>query len=429
MVKIKTEFSADNLTLFGGYSNIFSFFEKTKVFKKLDKSITIQKRKKIYEKLDYIRILLTMLTFGFTNMNQLSLFKRDAFLLKLLSLQSIPHASNMARFLKRFTFKQTQQVIEVRRELFKKFHKLAFALKKLTIDFDSTTINLCGHQEGAAKGYNDTKRGNKSYQPLLAFIYETKELLHGVLKPGDAHCANGIVEFVKEIVSMLPYGILSVTVRADSGFFSNQFLAYLEKLRFYYIVCVKAYPTILRKIYAIKECAYKQFDDASEIAVFHFRLKTWSIKRKFIVVRTLKARVDPQIELFGAEKYSYKIYVTTLIGDPKKQVRFYQKRGDAENYIKEQKYDMKLDKMMTDSFWANQALFQFKILCYNLLVWFKNIFIGKSERRTTIRTFRERYLLIPAQLIKHARRFTLKLPRDYLYKQKFKEIELKLEYN
>jgi len=33
-VKIKTEFTNNNLTIFGGYFNIFNFFVKSNIFKK-----------------------------------------------------------------------------------------------------------------------------------------------------------------------------------------------------------------------------------------------------------------------------------------------------------------------------------------------------------------------------------------------------------
>jgi hypothetical protein len=158
-VKIKTEFTADNLTIFGGYFNIFNFFVKEDIFKKLDKFISVKKRKKIYEKLDYIKILITMLIFGFKNMNQISFLDNDKFILNLLGLKRFPHASNISKFLKRFRYKHCQQIIDVKRELLKKFHKKAFNLKRLTIDIDTTVLNLWGHQEGAEKGYNDIKRG------------------------------------------------------------------------------------------------------------------------------------------------------------------------------------------------------------------------------------------------------------------------------
>ena len=155
-------------------------------------------------------------------------------------------------------------------------------------------------------------------------------------------------------------------------------------------------------------------------------MRKWNIKRKFIVVRTPKESIDHQLDMFGNERYEYQILVTNINDDPKKLVYFYRKRGNAENYIKEQKYDLNIGKLTTDFFWANQAIFQFTILCYNMLVWFKNIFIGKSELKTTIRTFRERFLLIPAKIIKRSRQFILKLPRDFIYKEKMKSIELQL---
>ncbi|MEM6642614.1 MAG: hypothetical protein AAF616_06515 [Bacteroidota bacterium] len=44
----------------------------------------------------------------------------------------------------------------------------------LTIDFDSTFINRCGHQEGSAKGYNPNEGGCNSHHPLMAFVSKTR---------------------------------------------------------------------------------------------------------------------------------------------------------------------------------------------------------------------------------------------------------------
>ena len=156
---------------------------------------------------------------------------------------------------------------------------------------------------------------------------------------------------------MLPSGLCNITIRADSGFFSQALLDHLEKIKFAYIIAVKNYSTLMRRVISIPESAFRSFEVASSIAVFHYQLNSWSTKRKFIVVRTPQEVVDPQINLFGTVLYTYQIYVTNLNDDPKKLVHFYHKRGSAENYIKEQKYDMNMGKLITDSFWANQALF------------------------------------------------------------------------
>jgi len=121
-VKIKTEFTANKLTIFGGYFNIFNFFVKENIFKKLDTFIVVKKRKRIYEKLDYIKILMTMLIFGFKNINQISFLNNDKFILKLFNLKGLPHETNISRFIKKFRYKHCQQIIDVKRELFKKFH-------------------------------------------------------------------------------------------------------------------------------------------------------------------------------------------------------------------------------------------------------------------------------------------------------------------
>ncbi len=43
---------------------------------------------------------------------------------------------------------------------------------KITLDMDSTVRGVFGSQEGAEKGYNSKKMGQKSYHPLLCFIAE-----------------------------------------------------------------------------------------------------------------------------------------------------------------------------------------------------------------------------------------------------------------
>jgi len=56
----------------------------------------------------------------------------------------------------------------------------------------------------------------------------------------------------------------------------------------------------------------------------------------------------------------------------------YEKRGNAENYIKEAKYDMAVGRLLLKSFWANETIFQLMMLSYNLFLLFKFDFLGIS---------------------------------------------------
>lgn len=100
---------------------------------------------------------------------------------------------------------------------------------KITLDMDSTVRGVYGSQEGAAKGYNPKKRGQKSYHPLLCFIAETRECLHNWFRSGDANSANGSVEFMKECFARIPKCAWKIIVRADSAFFNGALLDYLEE--------------------------------------------------------------------------------------------------------------------------------------------------------------------------------------------------------
>ena len=71
-------------------------------------------------------------------------------------------------------------------------------LKSITLDADSTVKSVYGSQEGAAKGYNTTKKGAKSYHPLLVFVSEMKLLYHTWFSTGSAYTSNDIVDFLKE---------------------------------------------------------------------------------------------------------------------------------------------------------------------------------------------------------------------------------------
>jgi len=52
------------------------------------------------------------------------------------------------------------------------------------------------------------------------------------------------------------------------------------------------------------------------------------------------------------------MYVTNTTWELADTVKFYEKRGNCENYIKETKYDMNIGSLKMKSFWANEAFFQ-----------------------------------------------------------------------
>jgi hypothetical protein len=60
--------------------------------------------------------------------------------------------------------------------------------------------------------------------------------------------------------------------------------------------------------------------------------------------------------LQGAD-YQYFFFISNTDLPSEKVVIVYEKRGNAENYIKEAKYDMYVGHLILKSFWANGAVF------------------------------------------------------------------------
>jgi len=93
-----------------------------------------------------------------------------------------------------------------------------------------------------------------------------------------------------------------------------------------------------------------------------------------------------------------------------------EKRENAENYIKEAKYDMAVGHLLLKSFWANEAVFQMMMFSYNLFLLFKFDYLEVSEYRQQIKTFRLKYVYLAAKIIKMVRSVIMKLSEKYPYR-------------
>ena len=102
-----------------------------------------------------------------------------------------------------------------------------------SLDLDSTIFNREGHQEGAAKGYNPRRPGRNSHHPLLAALAaalaEAPFILRAWLRSGNRAAGRGVIAFLQESLAQLPAGWRIRTGRADSGFFDQALLSYLEE--------------------------------------------------------------------------------------------------------------------------------------------------------------------------------------------------------
>ena len=281
------------------------------------------------------------------------------------------------------------------------------------IDVDSTEKTVYGSQEGAAKGYNPHKRGSVSYHPLLAFCVETKEILQGWLRSGNAYTSNGIVEFTKQLLAHLP-NRTRILFRGDSGFFVGSLFDFLDAGGHGYLVKVKLKG--LAKLLRGQQWEPVPGEAGWEQCLFFHRCSTWSTVRLFVAVRQEKP-IDPAkpSTLFEMKEYDYFCYVTTDNDNPWAAHKQYGQRATCETWIEEAKNQTALAHIKTDDFWANSVLFQSAILAYNTMRWMALLSGNKVLHRWEPGTIRTFLIRMAAKFTTGSRQQKLTVPERMLY--------------
>jgi hypothetical protein len=411
----KIEFSARNLTSNAGLFLLLDHASKNGIFDLIDHDLVFENASTNKIKMNHIKTMLCGNFIGIDKLERLKLLQNDPLVNEFTI--SIKEPETVSRFLGNFSYKTTQMLREINFKLFRKLLRKS-KLKSITIDIDSSVVNVEGHQEGAVKGYNPKKPGNRCYNLQFAFCDEIKAYLTGYVRSGDTYTANGTAEMIQEIMAHLKDEGLEITFRMDSGYFDDAILETIESLGGKYVIKAKGYPTLVAQV-TDQSITFVTGEGGRETTEFVTALNTWKEDRRFVVSRVLKDEKDrKQLSFLEGEAYDYFFFVTNDMElSSEEVVEFYEKRGNCENYIKEAKYDMAVGHLLLQSFWANEAIFQLMMLTYNLFLLFKMDFAKETEYRQQIKTFRLKYIFLAGKIIRTARSVVMKLSEKYPYQE------------
>lgn len=289
------------------------------------------------------------------------------------------------------------------------------------LDLDSTVFTRHGEQEGSAKAYNPQRRGARSHHPLLAMFATSKVIAHAWLRAGSASTHRGCREFLLELLAQLPEGFRIHGVRADSGFFSHDFMSLLEEKGLPYAIRMKMSKGLIRWSAGLKDWTRVSPDDADiEITeALYSSPKHKGQRRRVVVIREAKRRVSEGV-LFEIVDYDYRAIVTTMTEAPSEVWRFYNKRGDCENRIKELKYDFNADEFCLNSFNGTEVAFRLICFTFNLVSLFKATVL--RDTRTTLGTIRTKLFVIGVSVGTSGRRTVLRLGLKGRWKTEFQKL-------
>lgn len=283
----------------------------------------------------------------------------------LLGMERFPGEDAIRRFFHRFT----QARIEAFwRPLWKWMLELIEApMAGFSLDLDSTVFSREGDQQGAAKGYNPRRAGRKSHHPILAVLAEMPFVLHTWLRPGNTGAGRDVVEFLKEALTILPEGLKIRCVRADSGFFDQKLLGFLEERGLSYIVVARLGRPLKGMLAGIRN--WTTVEGGYEVSELRMKLGCWTMERRFVVLRERIREGKEAVgrKLLDVPGYTYRVWVTSRTESAVEIWRDYNGRATVEQRIEEMKNDLHADGFCTKAFFATEAAFLGVVLSYNLL--------------------------------------------------------------
>lgn len=314
------------------------------------------------------------------------------------------------RFFNKFDLSTNQKVFTQLYQWF--FKNLLF--NNFTLDIDSTVHVRYGNQQGAKKGYNPKKPGRLSHHPLMAFVADCKMVANFWLRSGDAYTSNNFEAFLEDTFEKLAEKKIGL-LRADSGFYDKKVLHYLEHKQINYIIAVRLYAPIQQIIASHK--AWMVVNSGVEIAETYYQSPLWNEPRRVVMIRqhipTRPKATGKSLKLFEQEgiykNYRYSCFVTNLDLPAQLVWQSYRQRADAENRIKELKYDFGFDSFNMQSFYGTEAALNFVMLAYNFVSLFRQVILKQHKVHEQMKTLRYNVFAIGGYIVKSGSQRILKL--------------------
>ncbi len=159
----KVDFKAKNLTSNAGLFLLFENAKSNGVFDLIENDLIFDSTSTNKIKMNHIKTMLCGHFIGIDKLERLKLLQSDP-LVNEFNI-SIKQPETVSRFLGNFSFKTTQMVRDINFQVFKKLLSKS-NLTSITIDIDSSVVNVEGHQEGTMKGYNPKRSSRRNHERI-----------------------------------------------------------------------------------------------------------------------------------------------------------------------------------------------------------------------------------------------------------------------
>ncbi len=280
--------------------------------------------------------------------------------------------------------------------------------RRVVLDMDSTEVPVYGRQEQSA--YNGHFEST-CYHPLLLFIGDG-DCLVAKLRPGNVASADGWEEVLLPEVERQQAQGKELAFRGDAAFARPEIYEAHEARRVKYAIRLPANANLQRKITKLltRPAGRPSYKPVVRYKSFLYRAASWTRARRVV------AKVEFHFgELFPRVGF----IVTNLTASSRAVVRFYNKRGTAEQWIKEGKQAVAMTRLSCHRFRANEVRLWLSLLAYNLGNLWQRLALPPQVATWSLTSLQQRLVKTGGRLVKHARYYWLLLAESHLTRRLF----------
>jgi Transposase DDE domain group 1 len=293
------------------------------------------------------------------------------------------------------------------------------APQQIVLDIDTTDLALHGKQEDRFyHGYY------KHYCYLPLYIFCGNHVLCARLRPSSIGPAVGSRKEVERIVQQirLRWPEVEIILRGDSGFCSNELMAWCEQQeRVEYVVGMARNQRVEGLLAGPLAEVKQQFEATQQPARIFIEFEhetlqgTWSKKRRVVAkAEHIDGKSNPRFIVTSLDSESWE--------KQKLYEELYCARGDMENRIKEQ-FVLFADRVSASTMRANQLRVYLSVIAYTLMNGLRRLGLpGTAMATAQVGTIRLRLLKIGALIQVTVRKVWVRMASSYPYQALFSQV-------
>ena len=418
--KIYGSFSGGDITSDGGLIMLRELDRELGLSKAIAKCIKDDRNQSYVEHKakDLIRQRLFALAGGYEDLNDHDQLRKDINFQTVVSREAtLASSSTLSSFESSVTREDCVGLSKLLVEQFIKSHKVAPT--ELVLDFDPTDFTLYGNQEDSHyHGYYQ----DFCYLPL--YVYCNDQILAAYLRPSNIDGAKHGGAILKLLVTRLRqvWPNVRIRFRCDGAFARRHILSWCECNNVEYLVGLSRNSRIEKALsnqLKLAETEYKNTNTKQKLFTeLSYQAGTWHKARRVV------AKVE-----HNRHGSNLRLVVTNM--DNSAQDLYennYCLRGNMENYIKQQKLDLRADRVSAHEFIANQFRVLLSAFAYVLLNHLRVKYLkGTKLAKAYCATIRNSLLKIGAIEISNTRSVKYLFSSSFAHQELFINVVEKLE--